>query len=233
MDSKKMTIFEHLEELRMRIIVSAISVLICSIGGYFVAQHIMAVLAAPLGNNKLVFLTPSEGFVTHIQISLVTGAVISSPMLLYQLWAFISPALTVKERRYAYLFLPLIVIFFSAGVAMATFLVLPTGVKFLLNFSTMDLQPMLSVSNYFSFALTVIVSCGLIFELPLVALLLGKIGLINSPFLSKHRKYAILFAFIISAIITPSVDMFTQILVAIPVILLYEASIILLKVFKL
>jgi len=232
MKEKKMTVFEHLEELRYRIIVSAISILLCSTGGYFVAEPVMKILSAPLGDNKLVFLTPSEGFTTHIQISIVVGIIISSPMLLYQLGAFTFPALNPGEKKYACIFIPLIILFFCSGVAMGTFLVLPTGMKFLINFSTMDLQPMLSVSNYFSFALTVIVSCGVVFELPLVALLLGKLGIVNSVMLGKYRKYAVLAAFVISAVITPSVDMFTQLLVAVPIILLYETSIILLKVFK-
>ena len=231
MDERKMTVFEHLEELRIRIIIAVATVVICSIGGYFVAEPVMKILASPLGDNKLVFLTPSEGFVTHIKISIVTGAIIAFPMLLYQIWAFVGPALTITEKKYTYIFLPLIVIFFIGGVAMGTFLVLPTGVGFLINFSTIELQPMLAVGNYFSFALTVIVSCGVVFELPLVALLLGKLGLIDSVMLVRYRKYSILCAFIISAVITPSVDMCTQILVAGPIILLYEVSIILLKVF--
>ncbi|HPZ10543.1 MAG TPA: twin-arginine translocase subunit TatC [Candidatus Eremiobacteraeota bacterium] len=230
---EKMTVIEHLEELRWRIIISLLSVLFCSTGGYFVAKSIMNILAVPLGDNKLVFLTPSEGFVTHIQISLVCGIVMASPLVLYQIWAFIRPALTVVERKYAFIFIPLIVFLFGAGVTMATFIILPVGVRFLITFSTMDLQPMLSVSNYFSFALSVIICTGLVFELPLLALLLGKIGIINFRMLCKVRRYAFLIAFVIAAVITPSVDMFTQILVAVPIILLYEGSIILLKIFKL
>jgi sec-independent protein translocase protein TatC len=230
----KMTVIEHLEELRWRIIISLLSILAGSTGGYFLAKNIMTILSKPLGNHKLVFLTPSEGFVTHIKISLITGLVLASPLILYQLWAFIEPALTVSEKKYALFFIPLIIIFFSSGVLLATYLVLPTGVEFLLNFSTIDnLQPMLSVNDYFSFALSVIISCGVVFELPLVALLLGKLGIINSKILAKQRKYAFLAAFIISAIITPSVDPFSQILVAVPIMFLFEISIILLRVFKL
>jgi len=230
----KMTVIEHLEELRWRIITSLLSILFCSAGGYFIAKNIMDILDEPLGGYKLVFLTPSEGFVTHIKISLVTGLVMASPMVIYQVWAFIEPALTVTEKKYALFFIPLIIIFFCSGVLLATYLVLPTGVKFLLNFSTLDnLQPMLSVNDYFSFALSVIISCGVVFELPLVALLLGKLGIISSVTLAKQRKYAILAAFIISAIITPSVDPFSQVLVAIPIMFLFEISIILLKIFKL
>ena len=234
MEEKKMTVIEHLEELRIRIIISLVSILVLSIGGYFfAAEKIMHILAAPLGGYKLVFLTPSEGFVTYIQVSLAAGLIMASPIVLSQIWGFIAPALTSSEKKYAYFFIPLIIIFFCTGVLMATYYVLPTGVKFLLNFSTKDLEPMLSVSNYFSFALSVIVSCGVVFELPLVALLLGKIGIINSVMLGRIRKYAILVSFIIAAIITPSVDMFTQLLVGIPIICLFEASIILLKIFRL
>jgi sec-independent protein translocase protein TatC len=233
MDEGKMTVIEHLEELRWRIIISLLSVLLCSIGGYFIANSVMHVLSAPLGKNKLVYLTPSEGFVTHIQVSLVCGIILASPVVLYQIWAFINPALKAEEKKYFFTFMPLVIFLFSCGVAGGTFFILPAGMKFLINFSTVDLQPMLSVSNYFSFAMSIIVSCGLVFELPLLALLLGKIGLINSGKLSYYRKYAILGAFIIAGVITPSVDMFTQILVAVPVIFLYEGSIILLKIYKL
>jgi sec-independent protein translocase protein TatC len=231
MEDVKMTVIEHLEELRKRIIISVLSVLLCTIGGYFLASRIMKILAAPMGKYKLVFLTPSEGFVTHIQVSLVCGLIISSPILLLQLWAFISPGLTLKERSFVRFFIPLIIILFSTGVLGGTFFILPTGVKFLINF-TPDLQPMLSVSNYFTFALSVIVSCGLVFELPLLALLLAKIGLVTSAMLAKYRRHSILGAFILAAIISPTVDMFTQILIAIPIILLYEGSIILLKIYK-
>ncbi len=233
MEDGKMTVIEHLEELRRRIIISILSVVFCSIGGYFVAARVMHILAAPIGQNKLVYLTPSEGFVTHIQVSLVCGIIMASPIVLYQIWAFINPALKPEERRYFFTFMPLVIFLFCCGVAGGTFFILPAGMKFLINFSTVDLQPMLSVSNYFSFALSVIVSCGVVFELPLVALLLGKIGLINSGKLSLYRKYAILCAFIIAAVITPSVDMFTQLLVAIPIVFLYEGSIILLKMYRL
>jgi len=222
---------EHLEELRNRLIISILSWLIASGVSLYFSPGIVRFLAK-IAEKSLVFTSPAEPLLTYIKLSLITGIFLSAPVWCFELWQFISPALVKEEKDILLLFLPFIPILFILGMVFGLVVLLPAGVKFLLAFSNDFLQPMLSVGNYISFALNLIIGCGIVFELPVLILITGKIGLISLVSLKRYRKLAILSAFIISAIITPTVDAFTQIALALPLILLFELSILLLKIFK-
>lgn len=223
-EKKQLTTVEHLDELRRRIFVSIAVVILASVGSYSFVDKLLPYIVRPAG--KLVFIQPLEAFVTHIKLAVLCGIIISLPVLLYQIWAFISTGLKQNERRYILFYGPVSFIFFLLGAVFAYTVIVPNGMKFLLGFASDYLQPMISVSKYISFMVVVVLSFGLVFELPIAILFLTKINLVNAKFLRKNRRIAIILIFIIAAILTPP-DVFTQIMMAVPLMCLYEVSILL------
>ncbi|MBU2591367.1 MAG: twin-arginine translocase subunit TatC [Nitrospinae bacterium] len=224
MDDKEITVVEHLEELRRRLIICVVSVILGAGLCYLVVKRIADLLARPVGN--LVFLSPTEAFVTYLKLSLISGVFLASPIVLYQLWRFVSVALKGDEKKSLLIFAPFSFILFVGGVVFAYFFILPLGMDFMLGFATDTLRPMISFSSYVSFAGMFLLAFGVVFQLPLVMMFLTKIGIISPKFLRKKRRYAILIIFIVSAILTPP-DVITQALMAGPLVVLYEISIIL------
>lgn len=224
---KELTLVEHLEELRRRIVVSLILVAVISVFAFPFTSRVLTILKAPSSGmiEKLVFFNPAEAFLIHIKISFFTGLVISIPVILYQLWAFISPAIEYKTKRNGLLFLFSSVGAFALGVSFGFFVLLPTALKFLLEFAGGALEPLISVSSYMSFVLGLTLGCGLVFEMPVLSFLLSKLGIINHRFLRKVWKYAVLIIFIIAAIVTPTPDVFNMTILALPMLILYEVSI--------
>lgn len=225
--SKELTFTEHLEELRRRIIISLILITVVSILSFPFVPKILAVLKAPSSGfiEKLVFFNPTEAFLIHIKIAFFTGLALSTPIVLHQLWAFISPAIEIETKRHGLLFLFFSAGAFALGVSFGFFVLLPAALKFLLSFSGNTLQPVISASSYISFVLGLTLGCGLVFEMPVLSFLLSKIGIINYRFLRKAWKYAVIIIFIIAAIITPTPDVFNMTIVAVPMLFLYELSI--------
>jgi len=223
MSDKKITVARHFEELRARIIKSVIFIILGAIVTYNFVNVIISNLAKPVG--ELVFIAPQEAFVTNIKIAFFGGLFLSSPVVLYQVWRFISSALKENERKYALIFGPLSFIFFSAGVAFGYFVIVTIGIKFLLGFATDFVNPMISVSKYISFVGMLTLAFGVIFELPLASLFLTKIGIVTPSFLSRKRKHAVVIIFIAAAVFTPP-DVITQCLMAGPLLILYEIGII-------
>lgn len=219
----KVTLIEHLEELRSRVIKSVISVIIVSSLVYSFVDEILTNLVKPVG--RLVFIAPHEAFIAKIKISFFVGLLLSSPFVIYEIWKFISSGLKPNERKYIVIFGPLSFLFFFLGAFFGYFVVVPVGIRFLLGFSTDVMTPMITVSGYISFVGVLILSLGLIFELPLIILFLTKIGLITPKYLSSRRRHAIVLIFIVAAILTPP-DVITQFLMALPLLVLYEISII-------
>jgi len=166
-----------------------------------------------------------EAFTTKLMLAFWGGALLSMPFVLYQIWQFVVVGLKEKEKRYLILFIPLSILLFIFGCAFAYGVLLPAMLKFFLSFSTPQLRPMITVSQYISFLGTIVLSCGLIFELPLVVVFLTKIGVATPPFLIEKRRQAIIWILIISALLTPSPDCVSQILLAVPLVVLYEISI--------
>lgn len=226
----KMPFLAHLGELRYRIIVSLVAIGI-GIGVTFSqSEHLIAWMARPLP-VKLVFLEPTEPFWVNFKVALVSGAFLVLPILLYQVWAFVAPGLLPRERKFAAPFVILSTLFFAAGAAFALWIVVPIAVKVLVSFKTENLVATISVNRYVDFVLKFTLAFGLVFELPLGITLASRLGLVTPQFLSKHRKYAILLAFVAAAILTPTPDAFNQTLMAGPLIILYEAGILAARVF--
>ena len=222
-NAREMTLVGHLGELRRRIIVSVVSVVVGALAAYYYIDELMRVVTAPAG--KLYFMSPAEGFFAYLKLAVFAGFMLALPVVLWQVWAFVAPALTSGEKKWAIIMVPGAALLFFTGVAFAYLLVWPAAVKFFLGFGSESLQPMLSLGQYLSFLFSFILPFGIIFNLPLALLVLAKMGIISSNFLAKQRRMMILVAFIVGGIITPTPDIFTQTMMAIPIILLYEASI--------
>jgi len=220
-----MPILEHLRELRKRILISIFAFIFALIVSFPLVPPVLNKIREDLMENILfVVLSPQEAIMVEIKVSLLLGFILSFPVLVYQLWAFIAPGLLRKERKILfYILLPSIVLFLL-GVMFAYYLLLPITLRFLIDISYAIAFPLFSLSQTFNFVIILIILFGLVFQLPLIVAILSRLGIVNYHFLESKRKYILLSTFIIAAIITdPSVV--TQILVAIPIILLYEISI--------
>lgn len=231
-NEKSMPFTEHLEELRWVLFKSLISVVLFFVISFYFSEYIMDFLLKPLPpeSNKLIYLEPAGGFLVRLKVAFTTGLVISLPVIVYQLWSFIGPGLLEKEKRYA----PHVVFFtticFLTGAFFAYFAVIPLGLKFLAKFQTEMIEQNLTINSYLSFIIWLMLVFGLVFELPVLSLFFTKIGLINHRLLRKIRTYAIVVVFILAAILTPP-DVVSQVLLAIPLIILYEISILISKIF--
>ena len=221
-DDGSMSILAHLEELRWRLIRSIIAVIVCSGICYYFIEDIMTFISQPVG--KLYYLQPSEAFFTYLKVSICCGFILALPIVFYQLWCFVLPALTIKERYIAAVIVPSSVILFLSGLAFSFFLVMPAALKFFGGFGSESLLPMFSVARYFDFLFSFILPFGFVFELPLVVVIAAKLGLLSSKFLGEKQRYVIFFSFVIGAIVTPTPDIFTQSMIALPMIVLYELS---------
>lgn len=224
-NDKKLTILRHLSELRHCLIKCVIAVLITTIISFVFAKQIFHVLILPTGGINLIFIEMTEMIGTYMKVSLTSGIILAMPYLIYQLIMFVSPALTHREKKYVFLILPWIVLMFAAGVAFGYFILLPPATKFLITFGTDIATPQIKIGNYISIVTRLLLAIGLVFEMPVVTTFLSRLGIITPKWLSDKRKPAIIFAFILAAIITPTFDPINQSLVALPLIILYEMSI--------
>lgn len=213
---------DHLQEFRKRLIICLVVVAIAALACYNYVDDIIALLSGPAG--KLYFMNPSEVFFTYMEIALYAGILFTLPVLLYEVWAFVVPALWPEERRAVLVILPTAVILFYVGLVFAYYLVIPAAVTFFMGFATQTLQPMFSLESYLSFILALTLPFGFIFELPLIVVFLAKIGLVTGDFLKGKRKILIVIAFIFAAVVSPTTDIFTQTMIAVPLIVLYEIS---------
>ena len=233
-DEGKMSFLEHLGELRTRIIWSLVPSAVGLLVAFHFSDKVLLYLRRPLDrvNVQLVALTPTESFWTSMKISMVLGVVFAMPVILWQVWAFVSPGLHKHERRFAGPFVLFGTALFLIGSAFALLVVVPFALTFLLNFGKeQGITPMISVSSHVDFVIKFTLAFGLVFELPLVLTMLSKMGVVTPQFLSKNRKYAILINFIIAAILTPTPDILNQSLMAGPLCVLYEIGIISARIF--
>ncbi len=222
---KRMPFLDHLEELRWTIIRSLVAIALASAGCYFFSRQIIEILRYPGPKDMvLIFLSPTEGFMIYIKVSIFAGLVVALPYVAYQFWKFIVPGLLEKERRLVRPIVFYTVICFLSGAAFAYFVIIPFGLKFLMSFQTDFLEANITIGKYLGFVVTLLLVFGVVFELPVLAYLLTHIGLLTPEFLRSKRRYGIVIIFIVAAILTPP-DAFTQIMLAIPLILLYEISI--------
>ena len=233
MTDDKQPFLGHLEELRKRLVICAIAVGIGFIISYVFAKQLFSYLVLPLtkvlpDDSRLIFTNLPEMFIAYIKVALVAGIILAIPIIFYQLWMFLAPALFQKEKKYIIPFVLFSSILFVVGALFGYLVVFPYGFKFFVSFATEDIQALPSVKQYFSFAIRLLLAFGLVFEMPVVVLFLTKIGLITPDSMKKFRKFAILCSFILSAILTPP-DVATQLMMALPIIILYEISIFLSK----
>ena len=228
LDDGSMSLTEHLTELRTRIIKSLLAIAFGSCVAYIFLDDITNYLTMPVG--KLYYMRPGEAFFTYLKIDIAAGFLIALPIIFYHAWKFFLPALTRNERAVLGILVPSSVILFFAGLAFSFFLILPVALKFFMGFGeeTENLQSMFSFASYFEFVILFVLPFGFVFELPLVIIVLGKLGILTSDKLGKYRRYIIFFSFVIGALVT-SPDVITQIAVAIPVVLLYEVGYLVVK----
>lgn len=221
-NDEAMTLTEHLGELRRRILHSLAALAAGTLVSSFYIDEIVAVLTAPATN--LYYMRPAEAFFIYIKIALACGVLLAAPVLFYELWAFLVPALTGRERSALMLFVPSSVLLFWAGIAFAYFFEFPQGLHFFTTFAGGNIAPMLSIESYLDFFLMLVVPFGFIFNLPMVLIVLAQMGVVTSALLKRGRRYMVVASFILAAIITPTPDVVTQTLLAVPMILLYEGS---------
>jgi len=226
---------EHLAELRTRLIRIVLAVIIGTVVAFTKASYLFEILKMPLlkvnPNLKLYFLSPTEPFFTAFKISFLAGFILVSPFVFYQVWKFIEPALYEHEKKLVFPFVIFTTLFFIIGCLFSFYLVLPVAIGFFINFGNIQLgaEAIFSVKEYISFVLRMILAFGLTFELPVVLSLLARLGLVTPEFLVKSRPYFIVLSFIIAAIITPTPDAISQLMLAVPLILFYEVSIFMAK----
>jgi sec-independent protein translocase protein TatC len=229
--SGEMPFLDHLEELRWRIIYALAAVLVGVGLGFFLATKIdiVAVLAQPilplLPEHKLVFTHPSEGFTIILDCAVTFGLVLASPVIIYQIWAFLAPALHIHERRIAVGVLFAGVLLFLSGVVLAYFVVVPLAIPWLFNFGGPSLIPLITAEEYFNFLIAMTMTFGVSFELPIVICALAALNIVTPRFLTKYRRHAIVLIIIIGAFLTPGDMVWTTIALAVPLYALYELSV--------
>jgi sec-independent protein translocase protein TatC len=230
-NSGEMPFLDHLEELRWRIIYSLGAVLICVGIGFWIAMRfdIIRLLASPIlpliPEHRLVYTHPSEGFTVILNAAMTFGLVLAGPVILYQAWAFLAPALHRHEKRVAIAVLFAGVLLFAAGAALAFFIVLPLALPWLFGFAGPSLVPLITAEDYFSFVFAMVLTFGVSFELPIVVLALSALGIVTPQFLSKYRRHAVVLIVIIGAFLTPGDLMWTTIALSGPLYALYELSV--------
>jgi len=235
MDEKKLPLTAHLQELRKRLILSFIAVGAGFVICYSLKDSIFNILAAPLlkmmpAGGSLIFTSVAEAFFTYMKVAFIAGLILTSPFVLYQIWAFVAPGLYQKEKRYVVPFVLSGSFFFALGIFFGYFIAIPIGFKFLLGYATDFIKPMPSMNEYLSFSIKFLLAFGLVFEFPVVLVFLARIGVVNAKMLARQRKYAILLIFIFAAVMTPP-DLISQVLMALPLMGLYELSIFFSKLF--
>lgn len=212
----------HLAELRKRILYSLAAVLAGTVICLFFIQNLISLLTAPAGH--LYFARPAEVFVIYMKTALIAGFILASPVVFFQFWRFILPAMTDREKTWTLFFVPLSVSLFLGGIAFSYFLVMPQSLHFLMAFGGENFTPLLSMESYLEFVILMILPFGVMFNLPLLMMALALAGLVKEKTLKRGRKFVILAAFILAAVITPTPDILTQSLLALPAVFLYEIS---------
>ncbi len=228
-EDAKIPFTAHLEELRNRLIVCFIAVGIGFVVSYGFKEKLFQLLTKPLlsvmeKSDKLIFTGLPEAFFTYLKVAFLSGIILAIPVILYQFWMFVAPGLYKKEKKFI---IPIVILssfFFIGGALFGYFIVFPFGFKFFLGFATETIRPLPSIREYLSFASKLLLAFGLVFELPLVITFLARFGLVSADFLKKNRKYALVLFFACAAILTPP-DIVTQVMMAFPLMLLYEISI--------
>ena len=236
MRSREQTLLQHLGELRRRVFICVVAVLVGSAVSFAFFEQIIGILVEPakdldLGTGgELIYTEVTELLTTAIKVSFVSGLILASPILVYQGVMFVAPGLTGREKRYLFGFMPAVVLAFGGGVAFAYYILTPPALHFLLTFGGDVATPLIRISNIINLMIRLLFWMGLAFETPLVMYLLASLGIVSARGLSRFRRYWVVVAFILAAIITPTVDPVNQALVAGPLLVLYEVGILLARI---
>lgn len=231
-----MSLRDHLNELRKRLFIVVIVVMIATAFAFMFRDWVMSFLLAPAQGfggaleSKPIFTEPAEMIGITMKVSLMAGFILALPVVLYQIIMFVSPGLTSRERTYVFAFLPGTLLAFCMGVVFGYYVMFPPALNFLFSFGTETATPLIRIGPYINLITSLLFWMGLIFELPIVMFLLARLGIIDDRRLARYRRHFIVVAFIAAAIITPTVDPINQSLVAIPIVVLYEAGIWLAKI---
>lgn len=224
---KELSLVQHLKEFRDRLMVACIAIAITTAISFLFTTDIIKLLLVPAGVSKLVALSPTENFTTYFRVALFSGFALSMPVVLYEIYAYIDPALHPNERRFALTLGPFVLLLFVAGMLFCYFILLPNALKFLINFGSEVIDNQLRASEYLSFVTLFIVGMGVVFEMPVLIYALIRIGIVQRSWLTSRRRYVFLLSFVIAAVLTPTPDPFNQTLVALPMYLLFELGLLL------
>ncbi|MEW6049891.1 MAG: twin-arginine translocase subunit TatC [Candidatus Zixiibacteriota bacterium] len=225
-----MPFLDHLEELRKRLLKAFGAVILTAMAALYFADPIMRWFVAPLGNIKLHVTEVTGSFTAYLKVALITGLIAALPIVFYQLWAFVSPGLYQKERKLTLAVVGSATVLFVAGALFCYYVVLPWSLQFMIGFSGDLLSPIITVNSYLTFTGMLMLGFGAGFELPIVAYILGRFGVISSSTLAKGRRFAVVIILVVAAFLTPTPDVFTQLLLAVPLYVLYEISIITVRI---
>lgn len=224
-----MSLVGHLSELRSRLVRSVIAVLVGGVVGFAFGDRVISFLKAPLPiSQPLIFTGIGDPFAIRLQIAMVVGVILAMPVLLYQLWAFVAPGLTPSERRAIRPWIPMALVFFVIGVAIA-YVILPFASQFLLAFTSKDLQPLLSAKEYFGFVSTLFLAFGILMEFPILLVGLSRVGIVTSGRLTRSRRYIILGIAIFATAVTPGGDLVSPTVLGLTMYVLFELSVILIR----
>ena len=232
-DDVEMSFLDHLEELRWRLIYAAIGVVIGAIVAWiFIDPLVDVILLKPArdAGAELQNLRPFGQLFLFVQVAIIIGVIVSLPNLFYQLWKFISPALKKNERKYIISIVIFSSLCFLAGIAFAYFVMLPLAMKFAAQFGTEAIKNEFAIDEYMSIIISVMLAAGCVFELPMVSFFLSKLGILTPAFMKKYRRHAIVIILVLAAILTPGADPVSQVILAVPLVLLYEISIFISKI---
>ena len=232
MSDEEKPITQHLEDLRKCLIRSLLALVVGAALTFNYIGPVMEFLEEPLlqalppDRMHLYFTGIADKFMTYFKVGLLLSFCVTMPFILYQIWIFVSPGLYRHEKKFALPFVIFSCLSFLAGVAFAHFVVLPTAFDFLIHFGGDRDQPMITLTEYFAFTLKMLLALGLVFEMPVIMVVLGKFGVVNAPLLKKYRRHAFVAIAVIAAIATPTPDAMSMLMVMMPMYLLYEISII-------
>ncbi|MCE7871485.1 twin-arginine translocase subunit TatC [bacterium CPR1] len=228
---RPMSLVDHLSELRSRIFWSLLAWVVASTVCYFYTPTLLSLVRPLLGPKaELIFTGPTEAFFAYLKLAMVAGLFIAAPVILYNVAMFVLPGLTVRERRWLISMLPMSIVLFVVGGVFAYYVVLPTTMGFFMSYATPDLKAQIRIDEFMGFVTGLLLICGLMFQLPLVLLFLANLGLVSSRGLSRQRRLAVFVAFLVAALATPTPDAMTCTVVALPIYLLFEFSLILMRI---
>nr|WP_106781553.1 twin-arginine translocase subunit TatC [Lysinibacillus timonensis] len=227
MNTKEQTVVEHIEELRNRLIVCAVIFILSLFAGFYFAEPVIKFIQHSEEAEKLTLnaFNVTDPLAVYLQITFIISLVITSPVILYQLWAFITPGLLESERKATLKYIPYAFLLFIAGLAFAYFVLFPSVLNFMMNLSDrLEIEQTIGINEYFSFLFKLVVPFGFIFQLPVVTLFLARLGILNPQLMIKFRKYSYFVLFVLAVLLAPP-DIVSYIIISIPLFVLYEISI--------